>query len=232
MAKDALEKTILEGVQLLAVLVGNEINAKDMLTSGCPEVLVFLIRTMSDNREVVRRALVCLSKLCVTKDQAAELASKGVVVAAVEAMLSRKEDALFQTDVLRLMVNLAIQEQNAIQLSETAIRGLILCVDNNFASQTFLRMFFLLMSNLSMWPKASKHLIDAGLIRVVVDTLKASVNFPILLVKMIKVLTNFILVGETAKRELIREGALAIVREMTQIHGKHIQLSKVIRFAL
>jgi hypothetical protein len=103
-------------------------------------------------------------------------------------------------------------------------------VDNHFHNQPFIRMFCALLGNLSMWPAASQHLIDKGLIPIIIDTMKASINFPAVIVKLIKVLTNFTLVGENAKRILTSDGALTAVQEMMVTHRNHIQLTKAAEF--
>lgn len=224
------EKLLQEGVSLIAVISSQEMNARVVVESEAPEVIITVMRTKAEYRETMRQCLILLSKLSTNKEHASILAQKGAVVAVVETLLDRNDDAKFLTDVIRVMVNLAILEENAISLSETAMEPLIHCVDNHFASQPFIRMFYLLMGNLSMWPAASNHLIEQGMIPIIVDTMKASVNYPGLIVKMIKTLTNFTLVGEDAKRLLMKDGALLAVQEMMIVHRSHIQLVKAAEF--
>jgi hypothetical protein len=229
-ASEPTQEMLEEGLQLLTVLASSgEQSARDIIDGGAPEVIVLIMRQCAAWREVMVRALVCLSKLSTNEEHATLLAERGCVVAVVEALLDRGDDSKFLTDVLRVLVNLAIVEENAITISATAIPSLVKSVDEHFGSQPFLRMVFLLLGNISMWPSASQRLIDGGIVGVTLDMIKASVqNNPALLVKMIKVLSNITMCGEEAKRLLTNEGALLVVQEAMAMHRGHTQLTKAV----
>ena len=226
-ALEAQEKIYLEGIELLSILSNNETNTRDIVDCGAADILVRIMRSQAANREIMRRSLICLSKLSTNKDHASILAQRGCLLAVIEALTDRKEDAAFLTDVLRVMVNLAILENNAITISETAIGALVDAINNNFHSQPFLRMLFALLNNLSLWPRASQHLMKQRMIPVIMDLMSVSVNYPATLVKMVKCLTNFTLVGDEAKRHLVSDGALSLVKQQMTVHAKHIQYMKV-----
>eukprot|EP01006_Ploeotia_vitrea_P032779 TRINITY_DN64962_c0_g1_i1.p1 TRINITY_DN64962_c0_g1~~TRINITY_DN64962_c0_g1_i1.p1 ORF type:complete len:2046 (-),score=1282.45 TRINITY_DN64962_c0_g1_i1:42-6179(-) len=227
---DMPEDLLTEGIALLTVLSSNEVNAREVVREGAPQALVLLLRSHHSNRDLCRHILVCLSKLSTSKDHAAHLAAQGAIGAVTEAMLDRVHDEKFLIDVIRVMVNLSIAERNAVAIAETSLDPLIECIQVHYTSQPFLRMYFSLLGNLSIWTTASSILMDRDVVPVILDAIRASAQYPNVLVKMIKVLTNFTLVGETARRVLINDGALAEVQQVLLANRNHIQLTKAAEF--
>ncbi|MES1907844.1 MAG: hypothetical protein MHM6MM_000882 [Cercozoa sp. M6MM] len=220
------EKLVTVSLKLIGALANNEQNVERILAAKGPKAVVKTMRAQSE-APLLKLALNVLSRLAISNESSAAVARQGAIKAAIDAMAAYPSDMKLQIDAIRVLMNLSLMEDNAKVIAGNATVHVIKLMNDNVNDQVILQVAAGFLGNLAVFGEASEVMVSHGVCGVVLKAAKANLDFPNLLTKLIRMLSNMLMTTEgSAKQALIEKKGIKTVRGVQSLHPNNVALKK------
>eukprot|EP00455_Lapot_gusevi_P038125 TRINITY_DN4272_c0_g1_i12.p1 TRINITY_DN4272_c0_g1~~TRINITY_DN4272_c0_g1_i12.p1 ORF type:complete len:607 (-),score=227.76 TRINITY_DN4272_c0_g1_i12:104-1924(-) len=214
-------------LKVLAAMAGSdEANARLLVQAQASKKVLTTLQAHKNNTELLKQSLVCLSKLSVTNETAWECAQQGAIDVVIQIAEEYQDDDKILGNAITVLSNLSVVEENAHTIAQRSGRLLIHSLRTFITNQVFLRTLSSCFGALAIFTASARVLLDLELVPAVVEAIRANMEYPALLVKFIRTLSNLCMADHSALTVVEAAQGPEVTRSLIRYHPHNVQLIK------